>query len=212
MHHEPEAYYSIGFYCRIHTASKYLHNDLARAIKALEQKKKVSLKVAIDVPMLGTIIKTNGDSLDDLHMPIGWPLLIDGAVRQFCVHRYTTIQDMQDMLKAYDLGKNSVEINKDAPQWTHFSVWNRRYMDPLPGNGGTLPKITPELTSELLHCINAIPDPWPMAKIAIEMEKPAQWVTKMCRVYFADIYARKTKGTPATSPAPAVEDTLQEVQ
>ena len=98
------------------------------------RKLQVSLKVAIDVPMLGTIIETNGDSLDDSHMPIGWPLLIDGAVRQFCVHRYTTIQDMQDMLKAYDLGKNSVEINKDAPQWTHFSVWNRRYMDPLPGN------------------------------------------------------------------------------
>ena len=39
VHHEPEAYYSIGFYYRIHTASKYLHNDLARAIKALEQKK-----------------------------------------------------------------------------------------------------------------------------------------------------------------------------
>ena len=98
------------------------------------RKLQVSLKVAIDVPMLGTIIETNGDSLDDSHMPIGWPLLIDGAVRQFCVHRYTTIQNMQDMLKAYDLGKNSVEINKDAPQWTHFSVWNRRYMDPLPGN------------------------------------------------------------------------------
>ena len=98
------------------------------------RKLQVSLKVAIDVPMLGTIIETNGDSLDDSHMPIGWPLLIDGAVRQFCVHRYTTIQDMQDMLKAYDLGKNSVEINKEAPQWTHFSVWNRRYMDPLPGN------------------------------------------------------------------------------
>ena len=39
VHHDPEAYYSIGFYCRIHTASKYLHNDLARAIKALDQKK-----------------------------------------------------------------------------------------------------------------------------------------------------------------------------
>ena len=35
----PPQYYSIGFYCRIHTASKYLHNDLARAIKALDQKK-----------------------------------------------------------------------------------------------------------------------------------------------------------------------------
>ena len=77
--------------------------------------------------------------------------------------------------------------------------------------GGTLPKITPELTSELLHCLNAIPDPWPMAKIAIDMEKPAQWVTKMCRLYFADIYARKTKGIPTTYPTPGVEDTLQEV-
>ena len=44
------------------------------------------------------------------------------------------------------------------------------------------------------------------------MEKPAQWVTKMCRLYFADIYARKTKGIPTTSPAPGVEDALQEVQ
>ena len=69
--------------------------------------------------------------------------------------------------------------------------------------GGSLPKITPELTSELLHCLNAIPDPWPMAKIAIDMEKPAQWVTKMCRLYFADIYARKTKGIPTSYPAPS---------
>ena len=78
--------------------------------------------------------------------------------------------------------------------------------------GGTLPKITPELTSELLHCLTAIPDPWPMAKIAIDMEKPAQWVTKMCRLYFADIYARKTEGIPKAYPAPGVESTLQEVQ
>ena len=49
-------------------------------------------------------------------------------------YRYSTVQDMQDMLSAYDLSKNSVEINKDAPEWTHFSVWNRKYMDPLPGN------------------------------------------------------------------------------
>ena len=98
------------------------------------RKLQVSLKVAIDVPMLGTIIETNGDNLEDSHMPIGWPLLIDGAVRQFCVHRYSTVQDMQDRLSAYDLSKNSVEINRDALQWTHFSVWNRKYMDPLPGN------------------------------------------------------------------------------
>ena len=98
------------------------------------KKLQVSLKATIDVPMLGTIIENNGDSLDDSHMPVGWPLVIDGAVRQFCVHRYSTIRDMQDMLKAYDLVKNSVEVNRDAAQWSHFSVWNRKYMEARPGH------------------------------------------------------------------------------
>ena len=41
----------------------------------------VSLKATIDVPMLGTIIEENGDGLlEDSHMPVGWPLHIDGAV------------------------------------------------------------------------------------------------------------------------------------
>ena len=84
--------------------------------------------------MLGTIIENNGDSLDDSHMPIGWPLVIDGAVRQCCVHQYSTIRDMQDMLKAYDLEKNSVEVNRAASQWSHFAVWNRKYMEARPGN------------------------------------------------------------------------------
>ena len=51
-----------------------------------------------------------------------------------------------------------------------------------------------------------------MAKIAIDMEKPAQWVTKMCRLFFADIYARKTAGCPKAYPAPGVESTIREVQ
>ena len=46
----------------------------------------VSLKATIDVPMLGTIIEQNGDGLlEDFHMPVGWPLHIDGAVRQCCI-------------------------------------------------------------------------------------------------------------------------------
>ena len=87
------------------------------------KKLQVSLKATMDVPMLGTIIENNGDSLDDSHMPIGWLLLIDGAVRQCCVHRYSTVQDM---LQAYDLEKNSVEINRKASQWSHYAVWNRK--------------------------------------------------------------------------------------
>ena len=47
-----------------------------------------SLKATIDVPMSGTIIEENGDGLlEDSHMPVGWPLHIDGAVRQCCIHR-----------------------------------------------------------------------------------------------------------------------------
>ena len=45
----------------------------------------ISLKASIDVPMLGTIVEQNGDGLlEQSHMPVGWPLHIDGAVRQSC--------------------------------------------------------------------------------------------------------------------------------
>ena len=98
---------------------------------------------------------------------------------------------------------------REHTQQSKRSATSKQQQQPT---GGALPKITPELTSELLHCLNAIPDPWPMAKISIDMEKPGQWVTKMCRLYFADIYARRTEGIPKAHPAPGVEATLQEVQ
>ena len=94
----------------------------------------VSLKATIDVPMLGTIIEQNGDGLlEDSHMPVGWPLHIDGAVRQCCIHRSASQQELDDMLKEYDMKRDSVEINHDAPQWSHNAVWNRRYMEPKTG-------------------------------------------------------------------------------
>ena len=61
---------------------------------------------------------------------------------------------------------------------------------------GELPVIAPELTSELLHCLSTLPDPWPLAKITIDMEKPSQWVSKMCRLFFADEYASVHRGCP----------------
>ena len=67
---------------------------------------------------------------------------------------------------------------------------------------GELPVIAPELTSELLHCLSTLPDPWPLAKITIDMEKPSQWVSKMCRLFFADEYARCTVGVPTTAQVP----------
>ena len=66
-------------------------------------------------------------------MPVGWPLHIDGAVRQCCIHRTASLQELDDMLKKYDMKRDSVEINHDAPQWSHHAVWNRKYMEPKPG-------------------------------------------------------------------------------
>ena len=94
----------------------------------------VSLKATIDVPMLGTIIEQNGDGLEDSHMPVGWPLHIDGAVRQCCIHLSATLQELDDMLREYDMKRDSVEINHNAPQWSHNAVWNRKYMEPKTGN------------------------------------------------------------------------------
>ena len=79
------------------------------------------------------------------------------------------------------------------PESTHSRVKKQRQL-----NSSTNPPVAP--------C------PWPMAKIAIDMEKPAQWVTKMCRLYFTDIYARRTEGTPKAFPAPGVGSTLREVE
>lgn len=60
-------------------------------------------------------------------MPLGWPLSIDGAVRQFYMHKKATIQELDSWLQEFDLRRSSVEINRHTPQWSHNSVWNRRY-------------------------------------------------------------------------------------
>ena len=49
-----------------------------------------------------------------------------------------------------------------------------------------LPTVPPELTSELLHCLSTLPDPWPLAKVTINMDSASQWVSKMGRLFFAD--------------------------
>ena len=86
----------------------------------------ISLKTTIDVPLLGTVIEQNGDGLlEDSLMQVGWPLHLDGAVKQRCVHRTTTLQELDDLLSAYDMKRDLVEINYKAAQWTHRPVWNR---------------------------------------------------------------------------------------
>ena len=44
-----------------------------------------------------------------------------------------SLQELDDMLKEYDMKRDSVKINHDAPQWSHHAVWNRKYMEPRPG-------------------------------------------------------------------------------
>ena len=44
------------------------------------------------------------------------------------------------------------------------------------------------------------------------MEKPSQWVSKLCRLYFADEYARRTVGLPSATHVPDIETALQELE
>ena len=65
--------------------------------------------------MLGDIIEQNGDGLlEESHMPVGWPLHIDGAVRQRCIHRDTALQELDDLLSEYDMKRDLAEINRSA--------------------------------------------------------------------------------------------------
>ena len=46
-----------------------------------------------------------------------------------------------------------------------------------------LPAVPSELTSELLHCLSTLPDPWPLAKITINLDTASQWEPKMGRLF-----------------------------
>jgi hypothetical protein len=94
----------------------------------------INLKASIDVPMLGTVIEQNGDGLlEEAYMPTGWPLHIDGAVRQRCVHKDSTLYELDTLLGEYDMKRALVVVNDNAPQWSHRAVWNKWYMEPKPG-------------------------------------------------------------------------------
>ena len=99
--------------------------------------------------MLETIIEKSGDALDESHMPLGWPLTVDGAVRQFCGHKRATVQELDSMLKEYDMKRSSVEINRKASQWSHNSVWNRKYMEPFQGH--TLQQMWQDSETHISH-------------------------------------------------------------
>ena len=63
----------------------------------------INLKVSID------------GFLEQSDILVGWPLHIQGAVRQSCAHRDITLQELDDLLSEYDLKRDLVEINRKAP-------------------------------------------------------------------------------------------------
>ena len=93
----------------------------------------LNFKATVEIPMLGTMIESHGDTLEESHMPLGWPISIDGAVRQFCMHKRDTIQELNGMLAEFNLQRSSVEINCNTNLWAHNAVWNKKFMDPAPG-------------------------------------------------------------------------------
>ena len=42
--------------------------------------------------------------------------------------------------------------------------------------------VPPQLTSELLHCFSTLPDPWPLAKITINLDTASQWASKIMEI------------------------------
>ena len=109
-------------------------------------------------------------------------------------------------------GSTINEVHKAARIHTQKSKGTAGSATDYCPQGGQLPLISPELTFELLHCLSTLPDTWPLAKITIDMEKPSQWVSKLCRLYFADEYARRTTGLPSTKQVPDIETPLKAVQ
>ena len=75
----------------------------------------INLKASIDVPMLGTVIEQNGDGLlEESYMLTGWPLHIDGAVRQRCIHQDSTLYELDTLLGEYDVKRDLVEVTDRA--------------------------------------------------------------------------------------------------
>ena len=87
----------------------------------------------IGVPLLESIIEKYGDGLlDDSLMSVGWPLHLNGAVKQWCVHRTATFQELAGLLKTYNIKeykRDLIELNSNAAQWKVGAVWNRFYME-----------------------------------------------------------------------------------
>jgi len=88
-------------------------------------------------------------------MPVGWPLHLDGAVKQRCIHRTTTLSELDELLQAYDMKRNPVELNYEAAQWKHKAVWTGSTWKPREGTGYSKCGTTTDLrhANQLYHVL-----------------------------------------------------------
>ena len=75
-----------------------------------------------------------------------------------------------------------------------------------------LPAVPSELTSELLHCLSTLPDPWPLAKITINLDTASQWEPKMGRLFLRGRVRTASKRPAGRSTTPEIQDALQAVK
>jgi hypothetical protein len=100
----------------------------------------ISLKTIIDVPLLGTVIKQNGDGLLALPNASWMATPPNGAVKQRCVHRTTTLQELDDLLSACDMKRDLVELGTQSGR-------EPRCMEP--SGGCTLCELWADLASDI---------------------------------------------------------------
>ena len=101
-----------------------------------------------------------------------------------------------------------------------LAISQPRQLAPCMTPGGRSRKIESSLRKAILFNLSrphlriialssTLPDAWPPAKITIDMEKPSQWVSKLCRLYFADEYAKRTVGLPSRRHVPDIAGALR---
>ena len=125
------------------------------------------------------------------------------AIRACKYLRAMVNQHGPQLQAVYDAAKAHAQLSKGVPTST-----TEKYQP----KESELPVVASELTSELLHCLSTLPDPWPLAKITINMDSSSQWVSRMCRLIFADTYARCTVGTPLPAQQPDMQAAFEAVQ
>ena len=96
------------------------------------------------------------------------------AIRACKYLRAMVMKHSHQLRVVYDIAKTHAQRSKAAG----------------PTGPSAAPTVAPELHRS--SCLSTLPDPWPLAKVTINMESCSQWVSKMCRLFYAEEYAKLT--------------------